>query len=42
MPDQLTKQEVDTKTDPSVAKQYDNESSSEQKFTVRIHCLNIL
>ena len=32
MPDYLTKEEIDSKTDPSVAKQWDNDVSTEQKF----------
>jgi len=32
MPEQLTKQEIDSKTDPSVAKQWDTESSTADKF----------
>lgn len=32
MPEQLKQSEVDSKTDPSVAKQFDNETSSEDKF----------
>ncbi|KAF2000349.1 hypothetical protein P154DRAFT_435070 [Amniculicola lignicola CBS 123094] len=32
MPDKLTSQEVNSKTDPSVAKQYDTETSTEQQI----------
>lgn len=32
MPEGLTKQEVDSKTDPSVAKQWDDSTPTEQKF----------
>jgi len=32
MPEQLQKQEVDSKTDPSVAKQWDNDTPVEQRF----------
>lgn len=32
MPENLKQSEVDAQTDPSVAKQYDNESSAEEKF----------
>jgi hypothetical protein len=32
MPESLKKSEVSAETDPSVAKQYDNESSTEEKF----------
>jgi hypothetical protein len=32
MPENLKQSEVNARTDPSVAKQFDNESSSEEKF----------
>lgn len=32
MPETLTKSEVDSKTDPSVSKQYDNETPKEQQI----------
>lgn len=36
MPEQLTKQEVTSKTDPTVAKQWDDETPSAQKFEARL------
>lgn len=35
MPESLKAEEVNSKTDPSVAKQWDDESSTEKKFEVR-------
>jgi hypothetical protein len=32
MPETLTKNEVNSKTDPSVSKQYDNETSKDQQI----------
>lgn len=32
MPEHLTREEINSQTDPSVAKQYDNEASKEQQI----------
>jgi len=37
MPEQLKAEEVNSKTDPSVAKQYDHETPMEKQFEVTTH-----